>query len=114
MVPAIFDAVAEWLEAVDCRGCPYLNTAVELIDHDHPAQRVIIDYLAEVGTYLADVVKATYDGGSTDDPESERLAAQLQTLLVGAITLSVARRDPTPAREAREAAISLLASAARG
>jgi hypothetical protein len=46
--------------------------------------------------------------------EPKRLAAQLQTLLVGAITLSVSRRDPTPAREAREAAISLLASAARG
>jgi AcrR family transcriptional regulator len=114
MVPAFFDAVAEWLEAVDRRGCPYLNTAVELTDPDHAARRVIVDYLAEVRTYLADVLKAASDRGSTDDLESERLAAQLQTMLAGAITLSVARRDPAPARDAREAAISLLASAGRG
>jgi AcrR family transcriptional regulator len=109
-IPAFFDAVAEWLEAEDCRGCPYLNTAVELIDAGHPAQQVIDDYLSEVRVYLADVLRSTAHGGSTDHGETARLAAQVQMLLTGAISLSVARRSSTPARDARDAAIRLLGS----
>ena len=102
-VPAFFDAVAEWLEAEGYRGCPYLNTAVELVDSRHPAQPVINDYLSEVRTHLGNVLR------SIDQPDPDRLAAQLQTLLAGAIALSVARRSAAPVRDAREAAIKLLA-----
>jgi AcrR family transcriptional regulator len=108
-IPAFFDATAEWLEAADCRGCPYLNTAVELIDPAHPAQQVIDDYLSEVRMFLMGVLGSTPHGGTTEG-EAARLATQLQMLLTGAISLSVAHRNSTPAREARDAAISLLRS----
>jgi hypothetical protein len=41
------------------------------------------------------------------------LAIELQTLLAGAISLAVARRSGAYALSAREAAISVLAAAAR-
>jgi AcrR family transcriptional regulator len=108
VIPAFFDAVAEWLEANGCRGCPYLNTAVELIHPSHPAHRVIDGFLSDELAYLTDAVRSTARGASIADGELAPVALQLQTLLAGAISLSVASRDPLPAREARDAAIRLL------
>jgi AcrR family transcriptional regulator len=102
ITPAFFDAVAEWLEAEGWRGCPYLNAAVELGDPDHPAHPIIRAYLSEVRTYLTDLLR------STAHPEPVRVAGQLQALLAGAITLSVAMRSSLPVREARDAAIRLV------
>lgn len=102
VVPAFFDAVAEWLETEDYRGCPYLNTAVEIGDATHPALDVVRDYLSEVEVYLRSVLAAM---GRKDAAE---LAPQVQALLAGAITLSVARRTTAPAISARAAAIRLI------
>jgi hypothetical protein len=107
-IPAFFEAVAEWLEANGCRGCPYLNTAAELIDPGHPAQRVIDGFLSEELAYLTDALRSKTHGMAIPEGELARLGVQLQTLLSGAISLSVASRDPLPAREARDAAIRLL------
>jgi AcrR family transcriptional regulator len=101
-IPAFFDAVAEWLDAEGYRGCPYLNTAVELVDPAHPAHQVIDGFLSEVRSYLAGVLR------SSDRAEPEALAGQLHTVLAGATSLSVARRSSAPAREARDAAIRSL------
>jgi AcrR family transcriptional regulator len=103
-IPAFFDAVAEWLEAEDYRGCPYLNTAVELGDPDHPAHPVIRAYLSEVRQYLKGLLR------STAHPEPMRVAGQLQALIAGAITLSVVMRSSAPVAEARDAAISIAGS----
>jgi len=103
-IPAFFDAVAEWLEAEDYRGCPYLNTAVELGDPDHPADPVIRAYLSEVRQYLEGLLR------STAHPEPTRVAGQLQALLAGAMTLSVGMRSSDPARDARDAAIRIAGS----
>ena len=103
-IPAFFDAVAEWLEAEDYRGCPYLNTAVELGDPDHPADPVIRAYLSEVRQYLEGLLR------STAHPEPTRVAGQLQALLAGAMTLSVGKRSSDPARDARDAAIRIAGS----
>ena len=102
ILPAFFDAVAEWLETEDYRGCPYLNTAVEIGDETHPALDVLRDYLSEVEAYLRSVLAAM---GRNDAAE---LAPQVHGLLAGAITLSVARRNTAPAISAREAAIRLI------
>jgi hypothetical protein len=103
-IAAFFDAVAEWLEAEDYRGCPYLNTAVELGDPDHPAHPVIRAYLSEVRLYLEALLR------STAHPEPTRVAGQLQALLAGAITLSIGMRSSVPALEARDAAIGIAGS----
>jgi AcrR family transcriptional regulator len=103
-IPSFFDAVAEWLEAEDYRGCPYLNTAVELGDRDHPAHPVIRAYLLEVRQYLMELL------WSAAHPEPTRAAGQLQALVAGAMTLSIGMRSSVPAREARDAAISIAGS----
>jgi AcrR family transcriptional regulator len=110
-IAAFFEAVAEWLEAENCRGCPYLNTAVELVDAGHPAQQMIDDYLSEERTYLQDLLMSTPHRAPTAHGAPATLAAELQMLLNGAISLSVARHSSSPAREARDAAIRLVDSA---
>jgi AcrR family transcriptional regulator len=106
-IPALFETVADWLETGDYRGCPYLNTAAELMEPNHPARVVIREFLQEVEDYLTD--KLTQ--GGYEHPRM--LASELQALLAGSITLAVARRSNASALSARDAAITLLASAPR-
>jgi AcrR family transcriptional regulator len=107
VIPAFFDAVADWLEADDFRGCPYLNTAIQLGDPDHRATPVVRDYLREIQRYLGELLVSA---GYRNSPE---LASELQTLLAGSISLGVAHRSGSFVRAAREAASSLLADAER-
>jgi len=105
LIPAFFEVVGEWLEAEDFRGCPYLNTAVEIVDPAHPARQVVRDYLSEVAGFLHDALE------SEGHPAAETLALELQALLAGGITLSVAHRSAAPVLAARNAAVRLLREA---
>jgi AcrR family transcriptional regulator len=106
-IPLLYEALGEWLETEGYRGCPYLNTAIEITDPAHPARAVVVDYLQEVEDYLASLAaEAGYR-----DPRA--LARQLQALAAGSISLAVARRSRAPAPAARDAAVLLLAGAAR-
>jgi hypothetical protein len=67
-----------------------------------PAQAAIRGFLAEVEAYLRDRL---VDAGRAD---ADMLARELQTLLAGGITLSVAVGNTGPARAAREAADAVL------
>ena len=102
LVPCLFDAVAEWLETGDFVGCPYLNTAVEVSDPQHPVAGAIRDYLAEIGRYLETAVRAT---GRRD---AAGLGRELHALLAGSITLGVANRSSAHVLVARDAAVQLL------
>lgn len=102
VIPAFFDAVVEWLEAEDFRGCSHLNTAVEIGDAAHPGLDVVRDYWSEVEAYLRSVLVAM---GRRDSVE---LAPQVQALLAGAISLAVARRSTAAAISARAAAMRLI------
>jgi AcrR family transcriptional regulator len=107
VIPQFFSAVAEWLEAGDFRGCPYLNTSMELTDPAHPATTAIRSYLDEVQAYLAQALTAAgYRDVAT-------LAPALQSLVAGSITLGVAHRSVSFVHAAREAAIRLLENAPR-
>jgi AcrR family transcriptional regulator len=106
-VERLFGAVAEWLDASDYRGCPYLNTAREITDPAHPARKVVSEYLQEIEDYLTSVLA---DAGYRDP---RRLGAQLQTLLAGSISLSVARRNGSAPLLARDVALGLLSGAER-
>jgi AcrR family transcriptional regulator len=106
VIPAFFDALADWLEAGDFKGCPYLNTAVELGDPDHRATRVVRSYLDEIQGYLGEILTA--DGYR----DTAGLASELQMLLAGSISLGVAHRSSSFATSARSAAMRLLADAA--
>jgi AcrR family transcriptional regulator len=102
-VPRLFEAAAEWLEAGDYRGCPYLNTAVELADPDRPPGHALRDYLAEIGAYLEDQAK------QAGHPDPARMGRQLHTLMAGAISLGVANRSSRYVLAARDAALALMA-----
>ncbi len=106
-IPAFFDAVGDWLAAGNYRGCPYLNAGVEITDPEHPARLIVREYLQDVEDYLDGLVAAA---GYRD---TRTLAAELQTLTSGAISLSVARRTPAAIETARQAALSLLAGVER-
>jgi AcrR family transcriptional regulator len=106
-VPLFFEALADWLAAEGYRGCPYLNTAAEVTDASHPARTVVVEFLQDVEDYLADLVAAA--GYRNPRP----LAAQLQVLAAGAITLAVARRSGAAALAARDAAVAVLSKAER-
>jgi AcrR family transcriptional regulator len=107
VIPRFFDALADWLEAGDYRGSAYLNTAIELGDPGHPAMEVVRSYVDEVRQYLAEIVEAA------GYREPAAVAAELQTMVAGAITLGVALRSGAPAVAAREAASTLLANTPR-
>jgi AcrR family transcriptional regulator len=102
VIPAFFDCVAEWLEADGARGCPYLDTAVAMPDLAPRAREAIRGYLAEVQDYVREQLVAA---GRSD---AATLASELQTLLSGGITLSVAVGNTGPALSARRAAEALL------
>jgi len=104
-IPRLFEAAAEWLEAGDFRGCPYLNTAVELADPDRPPGHALRDYLAEIGAYLEEQVALA------GHPDPALLGRQLHTLMAGAISLGVANRSSRYVLVARDAALELLAAA---
>jgi AcrR family transcriptional regulator len=102
LVPALFDAVAAWLEADDYRGCPYLNTAAEIVNPAHPARQALQDYLSEIEAYLERALAAR------GYVHAAALAAEIQTLLAGGTSLSAANGTSAPVMIARNAAIRLL------
>ena len=102
-----FEALAEWLEAEGFRGCPYLNTSVEITDPAHPARAVVVEYLQEIEDYFAGVLAAA------GYRRSRALGADLQTLAAGAISLAVARRSGAAGLAARDVAEALLRDAER-
>ena len=106
-IPLLFDGVADWLDADGFRGCPYLNTAVEFADPAHPVRPVIRRYLEEIEGCFTSL------GADAGLAHPEMVAAEMQTLLTGAISLAVARRTSAFALWAREAAVSLIATAER-
>ena len=105
VIPLIFEAVAEWLEAGDFTGCPYLNTAIEVSGTAHPASEPSRSYLAEIGQYL------TAKLAEAGHPDAARLGPELHALLAGAISLGVANRSSAHVLAARDAAIQLTGGA---
>jgi AcrR family transcriptional regulator len=102
LIPEVFGAVADWLEAGNYTGCPYLNTASEITDPSHRAVRLIRDYLGEIEAFLQ---RAVREAGYRD---WERLGSSLYTLLAGSISLAAAHRTSAFALAARAAAERLL------
>lgn len=103
-IPLLFEGAAQWLEAEDFLGCPYLNAAAEYSDPGNPASVAIRGYLAEIGDYLEQAVAAA------GHPDAIRLGRELHVLLAGAITLGTANRTTAHLLSARDAAVALLAA----
>jgi AcrR family transcriptional regulator len=101
----IFDALADWYEEDDFRGCHFMIAGSELTAPDHPA--------AEVGRRHRAWVKDLFERLAAElgavDPAL--LAAQLLMLYDGATVAADLDSYPDAARAARDAAEHLIDSA---
>ncbi|MEB3356080.1 MAG: TetR/AcrR family transcriptional regulator [Synechococcales bacterium] len=104
---AVFDALQEWFEQSDFRGCAFINSTVELVDRCHPGYQVAIDHQQAVFDYLVSLVKAA------NLPNPEAFAEQLMILVEGAIVVAMMQRRPGVAMQAKQMATVLLTQAQR-
>ncbi len=104
-VLAVFDALREWFEQPDFRGCAFVNTQAELGHTDERVAAVIAAHKRDLRGFLTGLAAAQ------GLPEPELLGRRLQLLVEGAIVTAAIEGDAGAAAEAREAAERLLASA---
>ena len=80
---AVFDGQRDWTKAAEFRGCPFINTAMELPDPQHPARAVALTYKLRLRGFFA----TQAERGGCADPQL--LADQLLVIFDGAIVQAV-------------------------
>lgn len=104
-VLAIFDAIKEWAEEPNFRGCAFINSAVELVNPEHPGYQVSLEHQQAVFDYILDLVKAA------KLPNPQALTHQLVILMQGATVLTMMQRSSDAAVQAKAAAATLIRDA---
>lgn len=102
----VFDALADWIEQENARGCAFVNAHAELPEGDHPGRRAI----AEQKRWMLDYVLALVREAGLRGPR--RLAEELVILLEGATVAQTVGAVPNAVDRARQVAKRLLAEAA--
>ena len=97
----IFDALKEWFETPEFRGCPFINTVAEISDVRHPARKAAIGFKQNLLELIHDTLRAS--GQDRGD-----LAEQMLMLVDGAIVRATMTASSAPATKARKAAAKLL------
>jgi AcrR family transcriptional regulator len=97
-----FDALGEWMERENPRGCGFVNAAAELPDPDHPARIVVMEQKSWLRDYLAKLASET---GATDP---EDLAERLLILHEGANVANSFGMTTDAAIKAKHTAEALL------
>ena len=105
---AILDMVAATASHPKWRGCPFLNTATEFPEPDHPARAVILAHKRAV----RDRLRALAGIAGTRDPNL--LAQQLQLLIDGAYAIGQSLGPSGPAKTVASAGRALIAKAIAG
>lgn len=100
---AVFDALHEWFDQPDFRGCAFINSTVELADPDHPGYQVCMEHQRAIHDYLLGFVKAA----NLTNPGT--LAQQLVILAEGAIVVAMMQSDAGAAMQAKTVAAILIA-----
>ncbi len=101
---AVLDMVAATASHAKWRGCPFLNTATEFPEHDHPARAVILAHKLAVGVRLRSLAAAA--GARPPD----LLAQQLQLLIDGAYAIGQSLGPHGPAKTVAAAGRALIAA----
>jgi AcrR family transcriptional regulator len=101
-VLGVFDALHEWFETPDFRGCAFINVHAELGWSSPAAAEIVAAHKRSLTEYLARLVR---DDGA-DEPEA--LARRLLLLVDGAIVTASIQRDPGVADDARQAAAAII------
>lgn len=100
---AVFDALGEWFASPSFRGCPFINTAVEVADRNHPAAHAAKDFKRTVQDYLTTLVR------ESGQPRFEEVADALALLADGAIVRAAMTGNASAAVSAKRAAKALIA-----
>ncbi|NSC21482.1 TetR/AcrR family transcriptional regulator [Streptomyces albus subsp. chlorinus] len=104
-VLAVFDWLHDWVDGPDFHGCAFINAFGELGADSAGVAHAVRDHKAAVRGYLRDLAHET---GAADP---DRLGSQLAVLLDGAMSNASITDSPAPARDARQAARTLLREA---
>jgi AcrR family transcriptional regulator len=99
---AMFDALKEWFEQPDFRGCAFINSTVELVDPDHPGYQIALEHQRAIYDYILSLVNAA------EMTPAEPLAQQLLVLVEGAIVVAMMQRNSEAAIHAKQAAFALV------
>lgn len=98
-----FDALEEWTERENPRGCGFVNAAVELREADHPARAAVMEQKRWLRDYLAGLAAEA----GAEDPED--LAERLLILHEGASVAGSLGTVSDAAQKARQIATTLVA-----
>jgi AcrR family transcriptional regulator len=98
-----FDALAQWMERENPRGCGFVNAAAELPHADHPARVVVMEQKMWMRGYLAELAAE----GGAENPED--LAERLMILHEGASVAYSLGMAEDPAHKAKQIALALVA-----
>jgi AcrR family transcriptional regulator len=101
-VSAFFDALEYGFGVDGFRGCPFVNAVTELGEPDGDVRALAVEFKER----RRDWFRALLTAAGADNPES--LSLQLVMLVDGAISAALVRQDPTVARHAKTAALTLI------
>src|SRR5688572_1199672 len=99
-----WEVMGGWAEGEQFRGCPYLNTLVEIRDTDHPAHAEVRSYIDEVEAYLSETA------AEAGIPDAPTLGRQLRFLSMGTWEAIVFEGSTDPVVTARTMSVALLAA----
>lgn len=99
-----FDALGEWMDRENPRGCGFVNAAVELPDADHPGRAVIAEQKKWMRGYLVGLAEEA----GAEDPED--LAERLLILHEGATVAHSLGLSSDAAQKARQIASTVVAN----
>lgn len=97
-----FDGLHEWIHQSDFCGCSFINAAAEFHAHDHPIHRQAATFKAAFAEHFRELLQTL--GAS----QAQTLAAQLQFLLEGALSMAHVQGAGDQALQAKAAAKILL------
>lgn len=98
----VFDALEQWIDAENPRGCAFLNAQAELPDITHPGREIIREQKQWMHDYLRTLAR---DAGLRN---SRRVATSLLVLLEGATVTSALGVVPGAVGNAKEVAARLV------
>lgn len=100
-----FDGLHAWIHRSDFCGCSFINAAAEFHAHDHPIHRQAAAFKAAFAEHFRELLQAL------EVPQAQALAAQLQFLLEGALSMAHVQGPGDQALQAKAAAQVLLEAA---
>ncbi|KPV45693.1 TetR/AcrR family transcriptional regulator [Alicyclobacillus ferrooxydans] len=98
---ACFHALNEWIHINDFRGCPFINSVVELANAEHPGAAVAYEHRTFIRSYFSEQVSLQAL------QVSDELTEQLLILMDGAI-IGAMMGNKEAAKQAGRAAMRLL------